>query len=99
NEVMKMRAVDTIEVAPGETLRLAPGRFHVMLMGLKAPLVEHDSFPMTLHFEHAGDVEVAVIVESVATMQSFDHDHAGDPDGDHDMDHEMDHEQDHMEAE
>lgn len=87
NDIVKMRAMDAIEVAPGETLRLAPGRLHVMLMGLVSPLVEHDSFPMTLRFEHAGDIEVEVIVEGVATMQSVDHDDAGG----HEMDHEMDH--------
>lgn len=86
NDVMKMRAVDAIEVAPGDTFKLAPGGVHVMLMGLASPLVEYGSFPMTLHFEHAGDVEIEVIVESVAAMQSGDHDDAGG----HDMDHEMD---------
>jgi copper(I)-binding protein len=36
---------------------------HLMLIGLKAPLKEGDSFPMTLQFERAGTVEVKVIVD------------------------------------
>jgi copper(I)-binding protein len=35
---------------------------HVMLMGLKEPLVEGKFFPLTLNFERAGTVEVTVTV-------------------------------------
>ncbi len=66
--VMKMRQVQAIEIAPGEPTVLAPGGLHVMLMGLTAPLVEGDSFPMTLAFDKAGTVEIKVTVEGATAM-------------------------------
>ncbi len=72
--VMKMRQVDAIEVAPGEPAVLKPGGLHVMLMGLKAPLVEGKSFPLTLVFEKAGRVEIEVpIGEGTAMEHNMDH--------------------------
>jgi copper(I)-binding protein len=42
---------------------MKPGAgLHMMLIGLKEPLKEDASFPMTLEFERAGKVEVKVIV-------------------------------------
>ena len=43
---------------------MQPGTgMHLMLIGLKAPLKEGTSFPMTLQFERAGTVEVTVDVQ------------------------------------
>lgn len=62
--VMRMREVDGIELAPGATVRMKPGDgYHFMLMGLKQPLKEGDSFPMTLQFAHGGSTEVKVVVQ------------------------------------
>ncbi len=72
--VMKMRQVKAIEVAPGEPAVLKPGGLHVMLMGLKAPLVKGESFPLTLVFEKAGRVEIEVpIGEATAMEHKMDH--------------------------
>ncbi len=68
--VMKMRQVEAIEVAPGSPSVLAPGGLHVMLFDLKAPLIEGESFPMTLVFEKSGRIEVEVRVQGVAEMES-----------------------------
>ena len=66
---------DAVEklVAPGcrvsvLTPYLKPGGDHVMLMGLKAPLKQGDAFPLTLVFEHAGDVTVTVEIGPVGAM-------------------------------
>lgn len=67
--VMKMRPVEAVELAPGEQVVLEPGGLHVMLMGLARPLVEGESFPLTLTFEKAGDLEVTVEIAGVAAMQ------------------------------
>jgi copper(I)-binding protein len=64
--VMRMRAVDAIEIKPGETVALAPGGLHVMLMDLKQPLKEGSRFPLTLTFERAGKVRIEVSVGSMA---------------------------------
>jgi len=66
--IMKMRAVDAVAVAPGEAVELKPNGEHVMLTGLKQPLKQGDSFPLTLMFEKAGDVAVTVKVERVGAM-------------------------------
>ena len=64
--VMKMRALDGLDVKPGETIKMQPGSGpHIMLMGLQQGLKEGDSVPMTLVFEKAGKVEVSVKVHAL----------------------------------
>jgi copper(I)-binding protein len=61
--VMRMREIDGIALAPKAKVQMKPGAgLHMMLIGLKEPLKEDASFPMTLEFERAGKVEVKVIV-------------------------------------
>ena len=67
--VMKMRSVAALTVAPGKPVTLAPGGYHIMLMDLKQPLKEGDSFPVTLNFARSGQVTTTVTVEKAgATM-------------------------------
>lgn len=61
--VMRMRQVPAIAVQPGAPAALAPGGLHVMLFGLKEPLVEGLEFPLTLTFEKAGSITVEVGVQ------------------------------------
>jgi copper(I)-binding protein len=74
NGVMKMRPVEAAEVPPGAPVVFQPGGLHVMLMGLKAPLAEGESFPLILVFEKAGRIEVSVKVES-ATQEKPEMEH------------------------
>lgn len=70
--VMKMMPVKGGIVIPREdSVELKPGSYHIMLMGLKAPLKEGDSFPLTLTFEHAGNItlEVKVMKPGARKMQ------------------------------
>jgi copper(I)-binding protein len=61
--VMKMRPVEGgIDVPAGGAAELKPGGLHVMFLGLKAPLAEGSTVPVTLTFEHAGTVTVDVTV-------------------------------------
>ena len=71
--VMKMRPVEAVEVDPGEPTVFMPGGLHIMLMGLKAPLVEGDTFPLTLTFERSGIVEVRVRVLGVGATRHPEH--------------------------
>lgn len=66
--VMEMRAVSAIEVAPAAPTVLAPGGLHIMLIGLRAPLKQGDSLPLTLTFERSGRIEVAVPVGPPGAM-------------------------------
>jgi len=58
-------AVHGIEIAPGHPVVLRPGKPYLALIGLKQPLKLGDSFPLTLHFEVAGEIAVTVLVENV----------------------------------
>ena len=56
---MKMNELpDGIAVPAGGTVTLAPGGLHLMFMGLKAPLVENETVPVTLTFAKAGTIEI-----------------------------------------
>jgi len=66
--VMTMRPVEAITVEPGKTVELKPGGFHVMLLDLKQPLKQGDSFPMSLTFEKAGTIQVTVTIEKPGAM-------------------------------
>jgi hypothetical protein len=75
NGIAKMRPVDSVAVAPGQPVVFQPGGYHVMIMGLKGPLNEGDSFPLTLTFEKAGDVTVDVMVMKKAAQGQGNMDH------------------------
>lgn len=61
--VARMVAVETVPIAPGETVTFEPKGLHVMFMGLPAPFKAGDKIPATLVFEHAGKVDVTFNVE------------------------------------
>lgn len=70
--VMRMRPLPAIELKAGVATVLKPGGMHVMLVGLREPLVAGRSFPLTLHFEKAGDKTVTVRVEKIGAMHMQD---------------------------
>ena len=74
-DVMRMRQVDAIELAAGKTVELKPGGYHVMFVGLKAPLKAGDKFPAKLKFENAGEVDVTFNVEAPAAAGAAEHKH------------------------
>jgi hypothetical protein len=61
-DVMKMRAAETLPLAPGKPLQLAPNGFHFMLMDLKAPFRAGTQIRMTLRFKDARGKEQALPV-------------------------------------
>jgi len=73
NGVMTMSHVTRVEIAPGETLTLAPGSYHVMFMGLTEALSEGMTIPATLAFEEAGRVAVEFHVEPRKEEAAHDH--------------------------
>ena len=52
--VMRMRAITGLDIAPGAKVTLGSSGYHVMLVGLAKPLAVGDRFPLTLTFEKAG---------------------------------------------
>jgi copper(I)-binding protein len=64
--IMKMRELaGGLTINAGKSVALAPGGFHLMLMGLKAPLKAGDKVPVTLTFEKAGKVDVSLDVQGI----------------------------------
>lgn len=64
--VMKMEHVDGIDVPANGAIKMKPGGYHIMLMGLAAPLKEGDEIDLVLTFEKAGEVKVKAKVGGVA---------------------------------
>jgi len=66
NNVMKMRAVDGLDLPAGKTVALAPGGYHVMMMDLKTPIKAGDSVPLTLVIEEKNKQRQTIEVKAVA---------------------------------
>jgi periplasmic copper chaperone A len=52
--VMRMRALPRIELPAAQTVRLAPGGMHLMLIDLKEPLKPGDKVPLVLSVQPSG---------------------------------------------
>jgi len=68
--VMKMRPVKAIELPARQTIELKPGGYHIMLVGLKQPIKEGDTVPLTLIFESKDKTRETVEVK--APVRAFD---------------------------
>ena len=65
-DVMKMRELSKgLEIPAGGEVKLMPGGFHIMFMGLNQQLIEGEEFSSTLTFEKAGTVEVNFSIENL----------------------------------
>jgi copper(I)-binding protein len=60
--IARMREVVVLHVDAGQTLEFKPGGMHVMLMGLRKPLVAGTAYELDLLFEVAGARKVKVLV-------------------------------------
>ena len=61
--MMKMRRVGSVDVPAGGEVLFKPHGLHVMLFGLKQPLVDGERFDLTVMFEKAGELELSVDVK------------------------------------
>jgi len=87
--VMRMRPLSKgLEIKPGETVKLEPGSYHIMLMDLKRPLKEGQLVSGTLEFENAGKVEIEYAVHGMGSKTG---DHGADHGGGHDQGQMNDH--------
>jgi len=82
--VMRMRAVDGgLAIAAGDSVTLAPGGLHIMLMGLTTDLVPDTMHEIILVFEKAGDVKLTGTAKRPADIIMNMHGH----DASHHQDH------------
>lgn len=61
--MMRMRPLERLALAAGETVRFEPGGRHFMLMNAQQPPAGA-SFPMTLRFANAGEIKIVVAVRA-----------------------------------
>jgi copper(I)-binding protein len=78
NDLMKMQQVPGVDIPAGGNVTFAPMAYHVMLVNLKdrSLLSDGKRFPLTMHFEKAGDVTVEVSVQKKPPEDMQMHVHA-----------------------
>ena len=85
NGVMRMRAVDGgLAIAAGDSVTLAPGGLHIMLMGLTTDLAPDTQHEIILVFEKAGGIKLTGTAKRPADIMmnmpghdaSHNHDHS-----------------------
>lgn len=64
DNVMKMRAVTSVNLPSGQTVSLKPGGYHIMLTGLKKPLVAGESLDLTLEVVHEDGAKESIAVRA-----------------------------------
>ena len=79
-QVMRMRAVDGLDLPAGQEVQLKPGGYHVMLMELKQPLKAGETVPITLVIERAGGAKESIRVDApvrplAASAAPMEHQH------------------------
>ena len=89
--VMKMRELPKgLEIAPGATVELKPGSYHVMFMDLRSNPAIGSPVTGTLKFEKAGEAKISYDVAPLGSKSNNGMDHGKMGHGD--MDHsKMDH--------
>lgn len=84
-DVMRMRPIESIAIAPGETVPLQPGGMHIMFMGVDEPLRPGMQVDLTLTLSNgrAGHLKVPVrALNANAVQGSPQHGGAGHEDTD-----------------
>lgn len=66
DNMMKMRAVDSIDLPAGKVVELKPGAYHIMLMDLKAQVKDGDVVPVTLFVEGKDKKRETIEVKAIA---------------------------------
>ncbi|MEM7215425.1 MAG: copper chaperone PCu(A)C [Pseudomonadota bacterium] len=90
--IAKMRPVrGGIEIAPGETIRLVKGGFHLMFLKVSETLEIGQLQPVKLLFENAGIVEVEMVVVDPADLDHEDESASDDGSTDHSNHGSVDH--------
>jgi hypothetical protein len=60
---MTMERQDLVVIPAKDSIELAPGGLHIMLVNLGKDLSVGDTFPVTLEFQRAGDITIEVEVK------------------------------------
>lgn len=76
-DMMMMHPVKRIAIPANGKVDFAPNGYHIMLIGLKRPLVDGQKIPLTLTFEDAAGAQGSTTVEAVVRplAEGAEHDH------------------------
>lgn len=74
--VMKMRRIEGIDLAAGQSVELKPGSYHLMMFDTVIPEGETDA-PLTLHYEDGSEVTLIVPLGDDAPASEMDHSKMG----------------------
>ena len=66
NGVSSMTPAREMTIDAGKSVALEPGGLHAMLMKLQNPMIEGETFPLTLTFSDGGEVTVEVPILGIA---------------------------------
>jgi copper(I)-binding protein len=78
-DMMMMQPVAALPVPANGAVDLDPNGYHIMITGLKRPLVDGEKIPLTLTFKDAAGAQTSVTVQAVvhplADTKAGEHDH------------------------
>lgn len=60
DDILRMRRIMQVPLPKGEPVLFQPGGLHVMLLGLKQPLLDGEQYEAILHFKHHPPVTVHI---------------------------------------
>ena len=72
---MKMRKVDQIDLPANQATELKPGGLHVMLIGLKKPLIEGATIDLKLNFSDGSSEAMEIPIQQIKPMMQKKHEH------------------------
>lgn len=67
-QIMRMRKIDSIGIAPNKSIKMAPGGIHLMLLNLERKLQKGEEFPLAIKFESIDPINIKVKVEGIGAM-------------------------------
>lgn len=62
NGVMRMRRLEGLDISASETVAMAPGGYHIMIIDVEEPVQVGSTVPLTLTFETSGNVTIDATV-------------------------------------
>ena len=72
-EIMKMKEVSELRIPANGQAILAPKGYHIMLIGLKRPINEEETIPLSLYFTDGAIVGVDAVVKKWGSMPHMSH--------------------------
>ena len=67
-QIMRMRKIDSIGIAPNKSIKMAPGGIHLMLLNLERKLQKGEEFPLVIKFKSIDPINIKVKVEGIGAM-------------------------------